>query len=354
MMELSNEEAAAVSILNNLISGANNSLHLDGSDDESDDTDDAEITDDESEKSVNSTEIEDLVSKTINKINSVSSRDVKIFLQPTLQKIISSTCSKPITQSTMKCLLRDNFDVKNISTKEERDLLLKAEAVLKAGLVYFLSLKSLNIHDEIDTVDEFLAVYSQYPLFSKPSIDQLEGKFLLSFRNMMKKALQVIPAKRNKHLLVTICSLLEGSGRLYVTGGTQSVATSRRLQIYEHESGEQKRRRPERMRTAPKKPASKQMVTCDCGAVILKRTIWKHNQSKKHLEFISREKRSLPQRPSTFDASSIHCSIPLSLQSSFASTFPHGFMPHQPMQLFFVGSQPWSCVPINSFSQRFF
>jgi len=101
---------------------------------------------------------------------------------------------------------------------------------------------------------------------------------------MMRIALQVVPPKRNKMLIVAICSALEGSGRTYVTGGTQSMATSRRMQIFEHESGLQKRRRPMR-RSIVKKDKPKLVVNCSCGAVILKRTVWKHSRSKKHRMF---------------------------------------------------------------------
>ena len=73
--------------------------------------------------------------------------------------------------------------------------------------------------------------------------------YLLTFRAMMRTALEVIPARRNKMLLIAICALLEGSGRIYITGGTQSSATSRRMKIFEQESGVRSASHPSRNQT---------------------------------------------------------------------------------------------------------
>ena len=303
--------------------------------------------------------------KSIDKIYSMCSQEVKVFLSPHLDQIMLSICSQPINQWTMKSLLSDHFDIKNIITKEEKDLLLKVEMVLKAGIVYFISLKDSNTHDDMDSIEELLSVYKKYSVFCDSSLDSTEKEYLLIFRNMMKRALRVINPKRNKLLLVNVCSLLEGSGRMYVTGGTQSAATSRRLQIFEHESGEQKRRRPERVqvrvrvsscsKVKPSRDDRKQMVTCDCGAVILKRTIWKHNQSKKHMEFKARQLSfeqqqqqqlhgMLPQQaPST---AVHHGGVNIIFPPPFVQAYGQAY---QPMQVFCVGSQ-WHCVPINPFS----
>lgn len=40
-----------------------------------------------------------------------------------------------------------------------------------------------------------------------------------------------------------------------------------------------------------KKSATKKMMTCDCGAIILERTNWKHKQSKKHIQYMLRKKQ---------------------------------------------------------------
>ena len=277
-------------------------------------------------------------------------------------------CSQPINHWSMKSLLRDYFDIKNIDTKEEKDLMLKVEVVLKAAIIYFLTLKDSGNHDDMDSIEELLSVYQKYSIFCDSSMDSAEKEYLLVFRNMMKKALHVINPKRNKLLLVNICSMLEGSGRMYVTGGTQSAATTRRLQIFEHESGEQKRRRPERVvriRVAgsckAKQPRDecKQMVTCECGAVILRRTIWKHNQSKKHTDFKARQlayeqqqqqqQQQLMQQQQLIQQQHSH-GMNIIFPPPFMQAYGQGYgQAYQPMQVFCIGSQ-WHCIPINPFS----
>lgn len=158
------------------------------------------------------------------------------------------------------------------------------EKYLKAAAVYFLYLKSKSSND-VNISESFLDEYNQYPMFSSNSLDDDEVQYITKFRDMLQIAMQVIPASRNKILLIRICSALEGSGRVYVTGGTQSLATSRRMQIFEHESGLQKTRRTVKKSTVVKVAKPKEVVTCSCGAVVLRRTVWKHSQSKKHLLF---------------------------------------------------------------------
>ena len=108
--------------------------------------------------------------------------------------------------------------------------------------------------------------------------------YLLTFRAMMRTALEVIPARRNKMLLIAICALLEGSGRIYITGGTQSSATSRRMIIFEQESGV--RSVSHLSRNQMTENDKKSLVVCGCGAIILRRTLWKHVRSLKHKNFV--------------------------------------------------------------------
>ena len=106
-----------------------------------------------------------------------------------------------------------------------------------------------------------------------------------NFRHAMQAALRIIPAERNKRLLLTICAYLEGSGRKYSTGGTQSLATSRRVRIFEHESEYLRQSCQYKAPHGQKKQRS--LITCQCGAVILKRTLWKHRKSKRHQKFLN-------------------------------------------------------------------
>ena len=221
---------------------------------------------------------------------------VKIELGPLLENILHFLC---YSDNVDKSLFGINEVVYALSkTDKDRENIFIVEAVLKAAFVY-LSFMRMNgdINREIDEIeiDEFVSEYFQYPTFAGSLIDSTEMGFLITFRKMMKTALRFIPAERNKKLLLTICAFLEGSGRKYVTGGTQSLATHRRIEIYQHESGCRKRRRPERQVKAgaeKEKETDKEamraslMISCECGSVILKRTMWKHCKSSKHQQYL--------------------------------------------------------------------
>jgi len=274
----SKEEAAAVNILDMLNSARPDYEENNGSTDE-------ELSTIGSEADL---EDQQLIQETITKIHSICPKPLKNALGSKLDQIIKSTLSQDITEMTLKTLMKENFNKKIFKSKKENNFLVSIEVYLKAAVVYFLYLKSKNSNDalsNVNTSEKFLREYNQYPMFSSSSLDDDEIQYIVKFRDMLQIATQVIPASRHKILLVRICSALEGSGRVYVTGGTQSLSTTRRMQIFEHESGVQKARRNVKKSTILKHPKPKEMVTCCCGAVVLKRTVWKHSQSKKHLLF---------------------------------------------------------------------
>ena len=166
----------------------------------------------------------------------------------------------------------DSVDVKKRTTS--------IEVIFKASLVYAKYLQQQKTGR--DTLAETLPTsYSSYPVFKSvyESLDDSEMQYLLIYRAMMQTALEVIPARRNKMLIISICALLEGSGRTYITGGTQSAATTRRMIIFEHESGLKRaiHQLQDETEIDPRKA-----ITCTCGANILKRTMWKHSSSMKH------------------------------------------------------------------------
>mmetsp|Transcript_11485 Transcript_11485/g.15814 ORF Transcript_11485/g.15814 Transcript_11485/m.15814 type:complete len:316 (+) Transcript_11485:73-1020(+) len=266
--KLSNEETVAINILDKLVSATCTS-------------DQEVVTDDEN--STDTSTSQNLIYEAYKKVDSLCPNNVKRVLGPKLYEIIYSTCTNALTIPTLEKLIKENFNRKLFTTKKEKEFLFNIEVTLKAAIVYYLYLRKDLAHET--STDDLIKEYGQYPMFATDSMDENEIQYIVNFRNMLKIALQVIPANRNKMLLINICSVLEGSGRVYVTGGTQSMATSRRMQIYEHESGLQKRRRPERRLEVSKKEKPKQLINCSCGAVILKRTVWKHSQSKKHRLF---------------------------------------------------------------------
>ncbi len=81
-----------------------------------------------------------------------------------------------------------------------------------------------------------------------------ELKYLQIFRDCMRVALTVIPANQNKGALLNACSILEGSGERYETGGEPSEKTRRRVFIFEHFSGTKPEKREERKPGSTKKP----------------------------------------------------------------------------------------------------
>ena len=268
------------------------------------------------------------IEETVGKIRIFCPDAILSVLDSQLDEIIRSVCLRSLKSAPS--LLRNIFSDppvhphlnKILAESTDKQFLNKIEILLKATVVYFHSLQKLVIDDEMDTVDELLQEYSPHLLFLECRDDPAEAQYLLNFRNFMKKALCIIPAKRNKMLLINICALLEGSRRIYITGGTQSTATTRRTIIYEHESGQKRKCRPDRRRKIPKvvkKPVvSKEMVTCSCGAYILKRTMWKHSRSKRHSNPIPLPPPSLPlPLPSTLpDNKSVKSEPPQQQQQS--------------------------------------
>ena len=173
-----------------------------------------------------------------------------------------------------------------------KDNLFQIEAVLKSVVVYHSYYNKTNGEsNRLNGENNLLNDYNQYSEFANSNtIDSTEVEYMSNFRHAMQAALRIIPAEKNKRLLLTICAYLEGSGRNYSTGGTQSLATSRRVRIYEHESEYLKQyyqqESPHEKEKQKQKQRQKTLTTCQCGAVILQRTMWKHRKSKRHKTFL--------------------------------------------------------------------
>jgi hypothetical protein len=238
--------------------------------------------------------VEFYIEETIKKFRTVCSDSMINVLDPHFDGIIRSVCaiSTKSAMTHLKNILTEaNFHF--LGEDFDKELLLKVEILLKAVAIYYLSLQTLNIHDEIDSVEELLQEYSQYTLFSECSSDAEEAGFLLNFRNYMKKALRIIPPRRNKMLLVHICAILEGSKRSYVKGGTQSSATTRRTIIYEHESGYEKicRPRPYGHRAAKEEASpiidKSEVVQCSYGAIVRQHMMPKYVKKDKNKRILA-------------------------------------------------------------------
>jgi hypothetical protein len=117
------------------------------------------------------------------------------------------------------------------------------ERIFQTTTVYILATRKETQAIQWATVDDLLF---SYPQFVEASDD--ERLRLLRFRNAMRVALSVLPAKRNKDRLLRIASKLEGAGRDYITGTGQSEDVDRRVAIYEMEGGVEAEKRQPRER----------------------------------------------------------------------------------------------------------
>lgn len=299
--KLSTDEYIAVDALQSLLALQNEGKGQISSQDDNSADEDGSSSDSENSNEITGAILEDHVGQIVSKINEICPNNVKSAVAQAMENIVNTVLSKNISKWSFDYLNSTYFDknqIKMFRSKEEKEFEFNFEATLKAGLVFGVYL----LRD--DRADDIVSEYSQYPSFTVESIDAEEIGFLTRFRNMMQVALKFIPARRNKMLLLAICSLLEGSNRMYITGGTQSLATTRRMLIFEHESGLQRSRRPHRKKRdseEERSEARKATIKCTCGSIIRKRTLWKHVQSKKHILFSSSSTSSYdpPAEPSS-------------------------------------------------------
>lgn len=158
-----------------------------------------------------------LVSKTLEAI--LRSKNPVISVQNTrrLEEIALASCLRHSTPTKRKDL---------------RDQVKEMSIFLKACHVLVLALQKNMSEFKLNSVQELLAEYPQFE-----GLDAVELSRLLLFRNMMKIALLIIPARGYKQVLLKIAGRLEGSQKDYVTGGGQTKGTCRRVAVYEKEGG---------------------------------------------------------------------------------------------------------------------
>ena len=134
------------------------------------------------------------------------------------------------------------FDMEYYKRPEKRALFKFIILVFKCTNVLILLLKGIFQDLLWKSEDQLLDEYAEYPEFRKDNLAIQEQTFLLNFRNTMRVALEIIPAKANKQLLIDIAGRLEGSiGAGYITGGGETPCTHRRVLIYRKEGGVQPR-----------------------------------------------------------------------------------------------------------------
>ena len=224
--------------------------------------------------------------------------DVKGALGENMRDTICSICTNRDINMSNTAFLASIFDAFVYqSTDEGKIMLFKLEVILKAAIIHYRSNLPEHVLDQINTVHDLLI---DYPTFVADNIDAEEREKLLIFRNMMNVALNFIPPKNNKRLLLSICGTLEGTAKFYSSGGAPSRSTGRRKLIFEQES----QLEPAIRRSTKRKMHStdstdsdnKKLVTCECGSAILPRTRWRHCQSIRHCNYLAglSKSRSLP------------------------------------------------------------
>lgn len=155
-----------------------------------------------------------------------------------LYHAIQSSDDIDINEKVMKRVVDRYYDVRLFVTAEEKKRTTKLQIIFKACLVLIVYHRKSSDPLKWTSIDQLL---SNYPTFAR--LDKTELRLLLNYRNMVKIALSLMPAERNKKTIMSIGAALEEfdfektNGNAYVTGGGQKPAVSRRVQIYEHESG---------------------------------------------------------------------------------------------------------------------
>lgn len=115
--------------------------------------------------------------------------------------------------------------------------------ILRTAYVLILSYHPQNQHLMSGDVHQLLKDYPQFQ-----GQDEEELRYLLHFRNYLRLALIIIPARLSKQLLIKIAARLEGSRKEYITGGGQKQCVTRRVDIYENEGHIHAEKRTERAR----------------------------------------------------------------------------------------------------------
>lgn len=95
--------------------------------------------------------------------------------------------------------------------------------------------------DEVKTKRNFLENYPEFIPMEKQ--DPVEFELLFNFRLYMHISVRIIEPSRNKGILMKIASLLEGAGRIYRSGGGQSLLVTNRELVYEREGNQKKTKR---------------------------------------------------------------------------------------------------------------
>eukprot|EP01038_Epipyxis_sp_PR26KG_P005539 gene5539-7657_t len=147
-----------------------------------------------------------------------------------------------INEEAAKSVVGNYYDIASFRTNEQRLVLWIIKLIFKSAYVLVISHYDCNRQLVWPNIDRFVQEYGHLDDFK--GLDSRELNFLLNYRNVMKIAQLIVPAKNNKGSLLLIAGSLEGSRNEYVTGGGQKPEVTRRVVIYEREGGIIARQRP--------------------------------------------------------------------------------------------------------------
>jgi hypothetical protein len=130
-------------------------------------------------------------------------------------------------------------NINRLKKEDERRLCFEVAFIM----LFNFHRRSHHFHLMYNSVETFLV---HYPTFR--GLDETELSTLLTYRNVMKVAQILIPPKNHKnHLLDLTTRIVEGKNQKYITGSGQTVATARRVLIYETEGNIKPIPRPPRI-----------------------------------------------------------------------------------------------------------
>jgi len=153
-----------------------------------------------------------------------------------------------INPNTVDKIAERYFNKKLLRTTDQKLVWAQIRIIFKA--CYILILSTAEMYKSMQWVD-IPTLLMHYPEFRDESVEEL--CLLLKFRNMLKIALQVIPAENHKNCLLKIAARLEGSRKEYITGGGSKPAVRRRELVFTRESGISPVKRPEGGRKKPQR-----------------------------------------------------------------------------------------------------
>lgn len=163
------------------------------------------------------------------------------LVEANLKIAIEESNDIEINYLSTKRVIERYYDVHSFRSAEQKNILRTINVIFKSCYVLILFYRKIDEPLFLSCVDDLV---KEYPHFQ--GLDAAELSLLLKFRNMLKIALMVIPAKKNKQILLKIVGRLEGDQKDYITGGGQTKAVNRRVEIYEKEGGVHAEKKVER------------------------------------------------------------------------------------------------------------